>query len=169
MPNLSLSMKVSNREYGFLNDLIIMTSCLKCSSFWTNFPCTQFLNKVSLACKCFVFTETDEVNTQRSFYVESGRYTTRYLRILRLCFAKPFYNADDYLSNVKPIFLNYATFEPRMVSSGGIIGIPIFESMAETMKKAMHWLNKTRPGQWRMKEDYKTNKTEMLDKCDRNI
>jgi len=34
-----------------------------------------------------------------------------------------------------------------MLSSGGIIGIPLFEKLSETMKRAMAWLNRTAPGQ----------------------
>ena len=42
--------------------------------------------------------------------------------------------------------LNYVTFEPVMISKGGIIGIPLFEPMTETMKRAMRWLNSTNQG-----------------------
>src|SRR6218665_3917609 len=84
------------------------------------------------------------MDTQRSFFVESGRYTTKYLRILRICFVRPF---DDRILQPQPILMpNYVTFEPVMISSGGIIGIPLFERFCETMKRAMSWLNKTNPG-----------------------
>ena len=33
-----------------------------------------------------------------------------------------------------------------MLSTGGIIGIPIFETMSETMKRAMLWLNRNGDG-----------------------
>ncbi|KAK2168610.1 hypothetical protein LSH36_15g00029 [Paralvinella palmiformis] len=88
-------------------------------------------------------SEVTQVDTQRSFFVESGRYTTRYLRILRVCFVRSYYGSPPPVS--RPIFLNYVTFEPVMLSSGGIIGIPVFETLAETMRRAMAWLNKTRP------------------------
>ena len=88
--------------------------------------------------------DISDLDTQRSFFVESGRHTTRYLRILRVCFVKAF--AGDELLPHRPVFLNYATFQPMLISSGGIIGIPLFETMAENMKRAMSWLNKTSPG-----------------------
>ena len=46
----------------------------------------------------------------------------------------------------EPFRLNYVTFEPLMISSGGIIGIPLFQTMDETMKRAMNWINQTPPG-----------------------
>ena len=45
----------------------------------------------------------------------------------------------------EPVFPNYVTFEPVMLSSGGIIGIPLFERLSETMKRAMVWLGKCNP------------------------
>ncbi len=84
------------------------------------------------------------MDTQRSFFVESGRHTTRYLRILRVCFVRAYYGSPA--THLRPPFLNYVTFEPVMLSSGGFIGIPMFETLAETMRRAMSWLNKTRPG-----------------------
>ncbi len=94
-------------------------------------------------CKVNVFFTLDaDLDTQRSFFVESGRGTTRYLRILRVSFVKSF---DGSPAPPSPIYrLNYVTFEPVMISSGGIMGIPIFETMAETMKRAMLWLNRNR-------------------------
>lgn len=54
-----------------------------------------------------------------------------------------------YLSFLSFVFrtldLNYVTFEPMMLSRGGIMGIPLFESITETMKRAMRWLNNTNP------------------------
>jgi len=85
------------------------------------------------------------MDTQRSFFVESGRYTTKYLRILRVSFVHPFDGRE--LSPQSPPLLTYVTFEPIMLSSGGIIGIPLFEKLSETMKRAMAWLNRTSPGQ----------------------
>ena len=90
-------------------------------------------------------TEADHMDTQRSFFVESGRYTTKYLRILRVSFVHPFDGRE--LSPQSPPLLTYVTFEPIMLSSGGIIGIPLFEKLSETMKRAMAWLNRTAPGQ----------------------
>ena len=84
------------------------------------------------------------MDTQRSFFVESGRYTTKYLRILRICFTRPF---DGRVLPPQPsLLIQYVTFEPVMLSSGGIIGIPLFERFSETMKRAMSWLNKSSPG-----------------------
>jgi len=88
--------------------------------------------------------EADHMDTQRSFFVESGRYTTKYLRILRVCFVHPFDGRE--LAPLSPPLLTYVTFEPIMLSSGGIIGIPLFEKLSETMKRAMAWLNRTAPG-----------------------
>ena len=85
------------------------------------------------------------MDTQRSFFVESGRYTTKYLRILRVSFVHPFDGRE--LAPTSPPLLAYVTFEPIMLSSGGIIGIPLFEKLSETMKRAMAWLNRTAPGQ----------------------
>ena len=85
------------------------------------------------------------MDTQRSFFVESGRYTTKYLRILRVSFVHPFDGRE--LAPQSPPLLSYVTFEPIMLSSGGIIGIPLFEKLSETMKRAMTWLNRTAPGQ----------------------
>jgi hypothetical protein len=85
------------------------------------------------------------MDTQRSFFVESGRYTTKYLRILRVCFVHPF-DGRELPASYDPPLLNYVTFEPVMLSSGGIIGIPLFEKISETMKRAMAWLNRTAPG-----------------------
>ena len=82
-----------------------------------------------------------ELDTQRSFFVESGRGTTRYIRVIRICFVKPY--DGSALTPRTPLRLNYVTFEPLMVSTGGIIGIPIFESQSETMRRAMLWLSKT--------------------------
>lgn len=48
----------------------------------------------------------------------------------------------------EPIYPNYVTFEPVMLSSGGIIGIPLFERLSETMKRAMVWLGKCNPSWW---------------------
>ena len=84
------------------------------------------------------------MDTQRSFFVESGRYTTKYLRILRISFVHPFDGRE--LAPQSPPLLTYVTFEPIMLSSGGIIGIPLFEKLSETMKRAMAWLNRTAPG-----------------------
>ena len=89
-------------------------------------------------------TEADHMDTQRSFFVESGRYTTKYLRILRVSFVHPFDGRE--LPPQSPPLLTYVTFEPIMLSSGGIIGIPLFEKLTETMKRAMAWLNRTAPG-----------------------
>ena len=44
-----------------------------------------------------------------------------------------------------PISANYATFEPLMLSAGGVIGIPLFERLSETMRRAMMWLEKCDP------------------------
>ncbi|KAI0231165.1 hypothetical protein LSAT2_018495 [Lamellibrachia satsuma] len=85
----------------------------------------------------------NDVDTQRSFYVESGLHTTRYLRVLRICFVKPFDGSP--LMQDEPFRLNYVTFEPLMISSGGIIGIPLFQTMDETMKRAVAWLNQSPP------------------------
>jgi len=90
-------------------------------------------------------TEADQMDTQRSFFVESGRYTTKYLRILRVSFVHPFDGRE--LAPQSPPLLSYVTFEPIMLSSGGIIGIPLFEKLSETMKRAMTWLNRTALGQ----------------------
>lgn len=87
--------------------------------------------------------EADHMDTQRSFFVESGRYTTKYLRILRVSFVHPFDGRE--LAPLSPPLLTYVTFEPIMLSSGGIIGIPLFEKLSETMKRAMAWLNRTAP------------------------
>ncbi|ESO08151.1 hypothetical protein HELRODRAFT_169891 [Helobdella robusta] len=139
--------------------------------------------------------DASELDTQRSFFVESGRYTTKYLRILRICFTRSFkqhqsqqpakqqhrdkpptlqhqhtfpqrqhqmlqrQNSLQSLSGLQPPTYNhsieapnnpapitecrYVTFEPMMLSSGGIIGIPLFERLSETMKRAMLWLNRT--------------------------
>ena len=89
--------------------------------------------------------EDGDVDTQRSFFTESGRHTTRYLRILRLCFVRPF-DGSVVPPGSRPFNLTYVTFEPVMLSSGGIIGIPVFETMADTMRRAMAWLNRTHPG-----------------------
>ena len=88
-----------------------------------------------------LFLLDGELDTQRSFFVESGRGTTRYIRILRICFVKPFDGSP--ITPQRLLHLNYVTFEPIMVSTGGIIGIPIFETQSETMRRAMAWLNKT--------------------------
>ena len=86
------------------------------------------------------FSLDADLDTQRSFFVESGRGTTRYLRILRVSFVKSFVGSP---SAPRPLLrLSYVTFEPMIISTGGIIGIPIFETMAETMKRAMVWLNR---------------------------
>ena len=77
------------------------------------------------------------VDTHRSYFSESGRNTTRYLRILRVGYAKPYRHP---LPPEPPIRLNYVTFEPQKISSGGITGIPLYESMGDTMKRAMVWL-----------------------------
>jgi len=78
------------------------------------------------------------MDSQRSFFVESGRRATRYIRVLRVGFVKPFDGRDVILE--RPLVVNYVTFEPHMLSSGGIFGIPLFESMSQTMKRAIDWL-----------------------------
>ena len=84
------------------------------------------------------------MDSQRSFFVESGRRTTRYIRVVRIGFVKPFDGRDVVIE--RPLLVNYVTFEPLMLSSGGIFGIPLFESMAQTMKRAIDWLQTVDPG-----------------------
>ena len=86
------------------------------------------------------------MDSQRSFFVESGRRTTRYIRVVRIGFVKPFDGRDVVLE--RPLLVNYVTFEPLMLSSGGIFGIPLFETMAQTMKRAIDWLQTVGPGQY---------------------
>jgi len=93
------------------------------------------------------------MDSQRSFFVESGRHTTRYIRVLRIGFVKPFDGRDVVIE--RPLVVNYVTFEPSMLSSGGIFGIPLFESMSQTMRRAIDWLRMVDPGllclsQWRI-------------------
>jgi len=98
-------------------------------------------------CCCYIiwlWAEFDEIDTQRSFFVESGRCATRYLRILRISFVKPFDGREVIVE--RPLLINYATFEPLMLSSGGIFGIPLFENLSQTMKRAMVWLQTSNPG-----------------------
>lgn len=90
---------------------------------------------------CVLFFSDTDYDTRRSFFTESGRCRTRYLRILRVCFVQS-YNEPLNPSHYGLLRLNYVTFEPRMISTGGIFGIPIYESMAITMKRAMMWLNR---------------------------
>jgi len=84
------------------------------------------------------------MDSQRSFFVESGRRATRYIRVIRIGFVKPFDGRDVVLQ--RPLVVNYVTFEPLMLSSGGIFGIPLFESMSQTMKRAIDWLQMVDPG-----------------------
>ena len=84
------------------------------------------------------------MDSQRSFFVESGRYATRYIRVVRIGFVKPFDGRDVVVE--RPLEVNYVTFEPLMLSSGGIFGIPLFETMAQTMKRAIDWLQMVDPG-----------------------
>lgn len=79
-----------------------------------------------------------DMDSQRSFFVESGRRATRYIRVVRIGFVKPFDGRDVVVD--RPLAVNYVTFEPQMLSSGGIFGIPLFETMSQTMKRAMDWL-----------------------------
>ena len=69
--------------------------------------------------------------------------TYSYYLILILCdLLKVFNGSCSTPKHQKAVELNYVTFEPFMVSSGGIIGIPLFESLGDTMKRAMAWFNK---------------------------
>ena len=86
----------------------------------------------------WLFVDFGNMDSQRSFFVESGRRATRYIRVVRIGFVKPFDGRDVVIE--RPIVVNYVTFEPLMLSSGGIFGIPLFESMAQTMKRAIDWL-----------------------------
>lgn len=85
------------------------------------------------------------MDSKRSFFVESGRFMTRYLRILRICFVKSFAEPESPTVGER-LLLSYVTFQPVMISTGGIMGMPIFESMTDTMRRLMIWLNK-HPGQ----------------------
>ena len=84
------------------------------------------------------------MDSQRSFFVESGRRATRYIRVIRIGFVKPFDGRDVVVE--RPLVVNYVTFEPLMLSSGGIFGIPLFESMSQTMKRTIDWLQVVDPG-----------------------
>jgi hypothetical protein len=69
---------------------------------------------------------------------------TRYLRIVRVGFVKPFDGRQVIVE--RPLAIDYVTFEPLILSSGGIFGIPLFETVAQTMKRAIIWLQQTTPG-----------------------
>jgi len=90
------------------------------------------------------------MDSQRSFFVESGRRATRYIRVVRIGFVKPFDGRDVVVE--RPLVVNYVTFEPLMLSSGGIFGIPLFETMSQTMKRAINWLQTVDQGLYVMRK-----------------
>jgi hypothetical protein len=59
-------------------------------------------------------------------------------------FVKPFDGRQVIVD--RPLNVDYITFQPLILSSGGIFGIPLFETIAQTMKRAITWLNQTSPG-----------------------
>ena len=66
------------------------------------------------------------------------------MRIVRVGFVKPFDGRQVIVE--RPLTIDYVTFEPLILSSGGIFGIPLFETISQTMKRAIIWLQQTTPG-----------------------
>ena len=76
-----------------------------------------------------------EIDTQRSFYYESGRYVTIFIRIIRVY----------YVQGGRPGIqaLSYKTFAPAQLSMGSMFSAPYFEGLSQCMQRAMAWLKLT--------------------------
>ena len=82
---------------------------------------------------------SETVDTMRSMYREYGKGTTRYLRIMRVCFTRSFGKPMDF----PPVQLTYRTFMPAKLKDGGFMSIPVYEPQTETCKRAQCWCNAT--------------------------
>ena len=77
------------------------------------------------------------IDTQRSFYYESGRYSTVFVRIVRV-----YYMSSSSVR--RPIqTISYKTFVPAQLSVGSMFSPPMFEQLNQCMARAMAWLKVT--------------------------
>ena len=53
---------------------------------------------------------------------------------------------EEFESRKCDVNLTYATFTPFLLSSGGIIGIPLFQTVPDTVKRLQVWLGEIDPG-----------------------
>ena len=77
------------------------------------------------------------LDTQRTLFLESGRYPTVFVRIMRFYFRVS--GANPGPSNK---LLTYRTFEPYMIGATGW-GEGIYEGLQQTLGRAQAWLNVT--------------------------
>ncbi|XP_066270908.1 uncharacterized protein [Branchiostoma lanceolatum] len=78
------------------------------------------------------------IDSQKSSFVDSGNMATMYVRIMRLIFLKPLQGA---VAPPRPIQLSIKTFVPAQISQGGMMSFPQFETVGQTMQRALAWLN----------------------------
>ena len=64
----------------------------------------------------YVAADFGDMDSQRSFFVESGRRATRYIRVVRIGFVKPFDGRDVVVE--RPLEVNYVTVQ-HLAPSGG--------------------------------------------------
>ena len=57
----------------------------------------------------YVAADFGDMDSQRSFFVESGRRATRYIRVVRIGFVKPFDGRDVVVE--RPLEVNYVTVQ----------------------------------------------------------
>ena len=57
----------------------------------------------------YVAADFGDMDSQRSFFVESGRRATRYIRVVRIGFVKPFDGRDVVVE--RPLEVNYVTIQ----------------------------------------------------------
>ncbi|XP_019631216.1 PREDICTED: uncharacterized protein LOC109475120 [Branchiostoma belcheri] len=78
------------------------------------------------------------IDSQRSSFVDAGNMATMYVRIMRLIFLKPLQGA---VAPPRPVQLSIKTFVPAQISHGGMMSFPQFETVGQTMQRALAWLN----------------------------
>jgi len=74
----------------------------------------------------YVAADFGDMDSQRSFFVESGRRATRYIRVVRIGFVKPFDGRDVVVE--RPLEVNYVTFQhlapptPHIILRAKVVG-----------------------------------------------
>ncbi|XP_035685001.1 uncharacterized protein LOC118421664 [Branchiostoma floridae] len=87
------------------------------------------------------FTGAVTIDSQRASHIEHGKHTTAFIRIIRLVYGRLRGSLD--LPPPLPMVLSVKTFVPAIICRGGSWGIPQYESLRDTIKRAQVWLSLT--------------------------
>ena len=85
----------------------------------------------------FYLSDGSALDTQRTIFMESGRFPTYFVRILRF-----YYRQTGGRPAASNKLLTYRTFEPHLVAANGW-GEGIHEGLQQTLARAQAWLNVT--------------------------